>query len=115
MKFLLFILIPLISFSNDRDKYLHYGAGLGISIVTGKIVYEITDNNALSLSTGIFFGGLSGYGKEHYDRGIRKTYFSNEDALTTMWGALNGAIILRVHIDIKEKKHRKKHPELYEY
>lgn len=96
------LLIPFFSFG-QLDKALHYYAGAGISIMTGEIALEIKDNNAIALSSGVVMGTCAGLAKEHWDKS-RGREFSNMDALTTTWGALNGAIMLRVIIDIREKK-----------
>ena len=96
------LLIPFFSFG-QLDKTLHYYAGMGISVMTGEIALQIKDNNAIALSTGVVMGTCAGIAKEHWDRS-RGREFDNMDALTTTWGALNGAIVLRVIIDIREKK-----------
>ena len=105
MKYLL--LIPFFSFA-QMDKNIHYLAGAGISIMTGELALSIKDNNAFALSTGIVMGTCAGITKEHWDRSQGRE-FSNMDAMTTTWGALNGAIMLRVIIDIREKKREKKY------
>ena len=96
------LLIPFFSFG-QLDKNWHYLAGAGISIMSGEIALSIKDNNAIALSTGVVMGTCAGLAKEQWDKS-RGREFSNMDALTTTWGALNGAIMLRVIIDIREKK-----------
>lgn len=106
MKYLLLIL-PFLSFG-QYDKELHYGCGLLISIATGEVVYRLTDNNAMSLSTGILLGAGAGYGKEKYDQDISGKTFDLGDFGATCKGAVDGAIVLRVRIDIGEKKQKRK-------
>ena len=117
---LLFI-IPLFLFDSLKgqtdyqfDKTLHYFAGMGISVATGEIALQIKDNNAIALSSGFVLGSCAGIAKEVYDRDVRKTHFDINDALTTAWGACNGMIVLRVAIDLREKKTYLKNTELYE-
>jgi len=101
MKFILLIL-PFLSFG-QMDKNYHYLAGAGISIMTGELALSIKDNNAFALSTGIVMGTCAGLAKEQWDRSQGRE-FDKMDAMVTTWGALNGAIMLRVIIDIREKK-----------
>ena len=107
MKYLLLIL-PFLSFSQHDGRNLHYIAGAGISIMTGELALSIKDNNAFALSTGIVMGTCAGIAKEQWDKS-RGREFDKMDAMTTTWGALNGAIMLRVIIDIREKKREKKY------
>ena len=116
----LLLLIPIFCFSICKsqnwqtDKTLHYFAGMGISVATGEITLQIKDNNAIALSSGFVLGSCAGIAKEVYDRDVRKTHFDVNDALTTAWGACNGMIVLRVAIDLREKKTYNRNTYLYE-
>ena len=113
----LIFLIPLFFFASLKgqiDKTLHYFAGMGICVATGEVALQIKDNNAIALSSGLVVGSCAGIAKEVYDREVKKTSFDKMDALTTGWGALNGMIVLRVAIDLREKKTYLKNTELYE-
>lgn len=119
MKFLFLILLfPLIVKSKiiqgPFDKELHYGCGLLISFMTGEVVYQLTDNNAMSLSTGILFGAGAGYAKEKYDHDVSKKPFDLGDFGATAWGASHGAICLRVRIDIGEKRRQRREDKEFE-
>jgi hypothetical protein len=103
MRILLLILLPFLC-SSQIDKTLHYCAGAGISVMSGSIVYKITDDIPVSLSTGFLLGSMAGYAKEVHDR----PNFDEMDFYTTVWGSANGMIMLRVIIDVKEKKREKK-------
>lgn len=117
MRYLTIILLCSFGLKGQNwqyDKTLHYFAGMGISVATGEIALQIKDNNAIALSSGFIIGSCAGVVKEVYDRDVRKTHFDVNDALTTAWGACNGMIVLRVAIDLREKKTYLKNTELYE-
>ena len=106
------LLIPFFSFG-QLDKTLHYGCGLLISFMTGEVVYQLTDNNAMAMSAGFAFGTGAGFAKEEIDAVSGKPK-SKEDILTTAWGASHGAICLRVRIDIGEKRKQRREDKEFE-
>ena len=55
---------------NDDSK--HFYAGLGISVCTSALVYELTDNNKLSLAIGFASGVGAGVLKEYWRINICK-------------------------------------------
>lgn len=111
MKYLLLIL-PFLSFG-QYDKELHYGCGLFISVASGEVVYQLTDNNAMALSAGFAIGTGAGFAKEEADA-ISGKPKSKADILTTAWGASHGAICLRVRIDIGEKRRQRREDKEFE-
>lgn len=88
---------------NDDSK--HYYAGLGISVCTSALVYELTDNNKLSISIGFVSGVGAGVLKEYWwDKHLQRGTFSKEDLYTTMWGSFTSVPILISIRDFKKRK-----------
>ena len=88
---------------NDDSK--HFYAGLGISVGTSALVYELTDNNKLSLAIGFASGVGAGVLKEYWwDKHLQRGTFSKEDLYTTMWGSLTSVPILISIRDFKKRK-----------
>ena len=88
---------------NDDSK--HFYAGLGISVCTSALVYELTDNNKLSLAIGFASGVGAGVLKEYWwDKHLQRGTFSKEDLYTTAWGSLTSVPILISIRDFKKRK-----------
>jgi len=88
---------------NDDSK--HFYAGLGISVCTSALVYELTDNNKLSLAIGFASGVGAGVLKEYWwDKHLQRGTFSKEDLYTTMWGSFTSVPILISIRDFKKRK-----------
>lgn len=112
--FLLILVFPLLCNSQrDFSDAKHYYAGAFISFGTGWVVWKITDDNTLSLTTGLICGITTGIAKEEiYDRQMGLGTPALEDKLVTGWGACGGALALRVRIGIYDKKKRKKEEQI---
>lgn len=88
-----------------KDDTKHYYAGLGISVCTSALVYELTDNNKLSISIGFASGVGAGVLKEYWwDKHLQRGTFSKEDLYTTMWGSFTSVPILISIRDFKKRK-----------
>lgn len=107
MKTMLLILITLNLSAQlkIKDDTKHYYAGLGISVGTSALVYELTDNNKLSLAIGFASGVGAGVLKEYWwDKHLQRGTFSKEDLYTTMWGSFTSIPILISIRDFKKRK-----------
>ena len=88
-----------------KDDTKHYYAGLGISVGTSALVYELTDNNKLSLAIGFASGVGAGVLKEYWwDKHLNKGVFNKADLYTTMWGSLTSIPILISIRDFRKRK-----------
>ena len=88
-----------------KDDTKHYYAGLGISVGTSALVYELTDNNKLSLAIGFTSGVGAGVLKEYWwDKHLQRGTFSKEDLYTTMWGSFTSIPFLITVRDFKKRK-----------
>jgi len=88
-----------------KDDTKHYYAGLGISVGVSALVYDLTDNNKLSISIGFVSGVGAGVLKEYWwDKHLQRGTFSKEDLYTTMWGSLTSIPILISIRDFKKRK-----------
>ncbi|RTK92583.1 MAG: hypothetical protein EKK61_04055 [Rickettsiales bacterium] len=88
---------------NDDSK--HFYAGLGISVGVSALLYDLTDNNKLSISIGFVSGVGAGVLKEYWwDKHLQRGTFSKEDLYTTMWGSLTSIPILISIRDFKKRK-----------
>lgn len=88
-----------------KDDTKHYYAGLGISVGTSALVYDLTDNNKLSISIGFVSGVGAGVLKEYWwDKHLQRGTFSKEDLYTTMWGSFTSVPILISIRDFKKRK-----------
>jgi len=107
MKFILIFLFPFL-LSAQRDKALHYYAGLTIGIGVGQIFYNHYENpyKSIPISFGIATG--AGWGKELYDKDFG-TGFNKQDFQCTAWGAFNSVILNTIIYDIRIKKENKKY------
>ena len=107
-KIIILILISVTILKSQlkiKDDTKHYYAGLGISVCTSALVYELTDNNKLSLAIGFASGVGAGVLKEYWwDKHLQRGTFSNEDLYTTMWGSLTSVPILISIRDFKKRK-----------
>ena len=68
-KIIILILISVTTLNAQlkiKDDTKHYYAGLGISVCTSALVYELTDNNKLSLAIGFASGVGAGVLKEYW-------------------------------------------------
>lgn len=105
MKVLILILLTLSLKSQD---YLHVYAGIGISIVTSEVSYQITDRPVLSCLIGSACGITAGILKEKvYDRELKNGVYSQQDMFLTGWGAVIGSMCMRVKFDLQDKKRQK--------
>jgi hypothetical protein len=90
------------------DKFKHNAASIIIAVSVGEIIYQTTDLEGLSSAIG---GGLAiaiTVGKEYiYDRELGYGVFSVGDIIAGCMGAITGAMIHRVIIDLRYK-HRQK-------
>lgn len=87
------------------DDSKHYYAGLGISVGVSALLYELTDNNKLSLAIGFASGVGAGVLKEYWwDKHLQRGTFSKEDLYTTMWGSFTSVPILISIRDFKKRK-----------
>jgi len=69
------------------------------------LVYDLTDNNKLSISIGFVSGVGAGVLKEYWwDKHLQRGTFSKEDLYTTMWGSLTSIPILISIRDFKKRK-----------
>ena len=107
-KIIILILISVTILKSQlkiKDDTKHYYAGLGISVCTSALVYELTDNNKLSLAIGFASGVGAGVLKEYWwDKHLQRGTFSKEDLYTTMWGSLTSVPILISIRDFKKRK-----------
>lgn len=88
---------------NDDTK--HYYAGLGISVCTSALVYDLTDNNKLSISIGFVSGVGAGVLKEYWwDKHLNNGTFNKYDLYTTSWGSLTSVPILISVRDFNKKR-----------
>ncbi len=102
---LILITLNLSAQLKIKDDTKHYYAGLGISVGTSALVYELTDNNKLSLAIGFASGVGAGVLKEYWwDKHLQRGTFSKEDLYTTMWGSFTSVPILISIRDFKKRK-----------
>ena len=107
-KIIIIILISVTTLNAQlkiKDDTKHYYAGLGISVGTSALVYELTDNNKLSLAIGFASGVGAGVLKEYWwDKHLNKGVFNKADLYTTMWGSFTSVPILISIRDFKKRK-----------
>ena len=107
-KIIILILISVTILKSQlkiKDDTKHYYAGLGISVGVSALVYELTDNNKLSISIGFVSGVGAGVLKEYWwDKHLQRGTFSKEDLYTTMWGSFTSVPILISIRDFKKRK-----------
>lgn len=110
MRFLLPILFPFLLKGQIPSDVKHVYAGVGISVATGVITYNLTEGRWLeSMGVGLATGVVAGLAKEYiWDKEMKRGTFNKMDILSTNWGALIGTVSLCVVFDTKEKKKRKK-------
>jgi len=107
-KIIILILISVTILKSQlkiKDDTKHYYAGLGISVGTSALVYDLTDNNKLSISIGFVSGVGAGVLKEYWwDKHLNKGVFNKADLYTTMWGSFTSVPILISIRDFKKRK-----------
>lgn len=107
-KIIILILISVTILKSQlkiKDDTKHYYAGLGISVGVSALVYDLTDNNKLSISIGFVSGVGAGVLKEYWwDKHLNKGVFNKADLYTTMWGSFTSVPILISIRDFKKRK-----------
>lgn len=115
MKILFFILLSVFANAQsayDRnifdDKFKNNAVATIIAVSTGEILYQTTDLEGLSSAIGGLTAITITVGKEYiYDRKLGYGIFSVGDIIAGCMGAVTGAMIHRVIIDLRYK-HRQK-------
>jgi len=77
-----------------RDKALHFGAS---AIIAGGSTYAMIDNGRDENDSTVAGFGIAlvfGIGKETYDAGVKKTYWSWKDFIWDIIGAGTGAFVV---------------------
>jgi hypothetical protein len=107
-KIIILILISVTILKSQlkiKDDTKHYYAGLGISVGVSALLYDLTDNNKLSISIGFVSGVGAGVLKEYWwDKHLNKGVFNKVDLYTTMWGSFTSVPILISIRDFKKRK-----------
>ena len=107
-KIIILILISVTILKSQlkiKDDTKHYYAGLGISVGVSALLYDLTDNNKLSISIGFVSGVGAGVLKEYWwDKHLNKGVFNKADLYTTMWGSFTSVPILISIRDFKKRK-----------
>lgn len=86
------------------DKFKHNSASVIIAITTSEVLYQTTDLEGLSSAIGGITAITVTLGKEYiYDRYLGYGVFSVGDIIAGCMGALTGAMIHRVIIDLRYK------------
>lgn len=95
-----------IHFEKDTEGTAkHVWAGIGVNVAVGTLVYAKTKNTTLSCISGFLAGIAAGIIKEAvWDKRFGYGVCSNNDAYSTFWGSAVGFPILRVGIDVYERK-----------
>ena len=95
----------IINDPKEVDKTKHFYAGFGIAIITGELTNQIIDRPGISAVIGGGFGILAGILKETiHDRLMNRGIYSNQDMVMTGWGAVCGAMVIRVKFDLCNKR-----------
>lgn len=88
-----------------KDDTMHFYAGFTISVLTAEVTNQLIDRPVISCLVGTSLGVTAGILKENiWDRQMKRGVYSKHDAFMTSWGALCGALVVRVHFDIQDKK-----------
>lgn len=82
----------------QKDKALHFGAGLAISATTTAITYKITNNKNTSMLVGFGAATLAGVAKEVYDKKSGKGVPDSKDAL---WTSIGGGVGMTIRFTFK--------------
>lgn len=95
------------------DDVKHVYAGTIITVVSGAVMYRLTDGKTgWSVAAGFLTGVTAGIAKEFvYDGLMHRGVVNNWDAFDTMWGSVVGFVVLRVGIDVQEKNNYRKWEE----
>lgn len=86
-------------FKLPNDKKAHLGAGKDIAWVTLLIVMFAGMFTQLAyLFPAVLMSGIVGFGKELYDKYVKKSVFDKEDLKLTVYGGISVTIIQIVYI-----------------
>lgn len=98
-----------IDFPKFDDKAAHFYVSFSSAIIVGEITNQITDLQGLSSAIGGAFAITITLGKEYfYDRYLGLGVFSIDDIIVGCMGAITGAIVHRVIIDLIQRKKQDK-------
>ena len=102
----LFLVTSTIANSQiQRDKTLHFGAGILIGGTTSFISTRmgISDNKFETLLLSTSVSAVVGVGKEAYDKYVRKTFADKKDILWTTIGGFVGSVSVTYTIKPRNK------------
>lgn len=83
---------------NLNDKRKHYLVGVAIPLAIGFPLFLIFLNPYFAVITGFACGILAAFGKETFDKNVKKTKFDWMDIAPTIFGTCLGTIALIVVI-----------------
>jgi len=89
----------------QKDKVLHFGAGVLIGGITSLIIKktELKDNKFACILVSTTTSTLIAVGKEAYDQYVKKTFADDRDILWTAIGGLVGGVSITYTIKYRKK------------
>ncbi len=112
----LFVVVTAVTAKSqtiEKDKQLHYAAGILSGAVGYNFVYEKTKDKNKALAAGVITSILAGVAKETYDSTRPGNKFDTKDLAATTLGGITISVTIKLFKNVKNnKKVRKRHLEL---